>query len=52
MIKKQIKNNEIDNTNEDLPLVPTGPGSVKPIIQPDVIRPSHNIDRTYLNFNK
>ena len=47
--KKQIKN---DNKNEDLPLVPTGPNSVKPIIQPGVIKPNYNIDRRYLNFNK
>ena len=49
--KKQIKNNDNDNDNE-LPVVPTGPNSVKPIIQPGVIKPNYNIDRRYLNFNK
>ena len=47
--KKQIKNNDNDN---ELLVVPTGPNSVKPIIQPGVIRPNFNIDRRYLNFNK
>jgi hypothetical protein len=36
----------------NLPFVPTGPGGVKPIIQPGVIKPNYNIDRRYLNFNK
>ena len=48
--KKQIKNN--DNINDNLPLVPTSPNTIKPIIQPGVIKPNYNIDRRYLNFNK
>ena len=47
--KKQIKNNDNDN---ELPLVPTSPNTIKPIIQPGVIKPNYNIDRRYLNFNK